>query len=215
MLIALGLEQTAEGIHYRHQLREARAAIADERAANQHEFATTTEMFRFETKRFQTNLAVLQYLQEHPGAAPDTWPGKINWHSYNTNFSTAAWQTAQHLGVTARMSPADVRQLEQLYFALGVVQASGADRLRAITAARRYMASDADPSRLTGTQLADEIELAQALLISQYRFGSDMRILHGRYADFTPSPDTNELRAIVHEPPVTEEELRELEGRNH
>jgi 5-bromo-4-chloroindolyl phosphate hydrolysis protein len=72
LLIALGLEQSAEGIHHWRQLAEARDVIAEERAANQREFATATEMFRRETKRFQTNLAVLQYLQEHPGAGPNT-----------------------------------------------------------------------------------------------------------------------------------------------
>ena len=210
LLIALGLEQSAEGIHHGRQVSEARDAIAEERAANQHQFATTTERFRRETKRFQTNLAVLHYLQQHPGAAPDTWPGDISWHSYNTGFSTAAWQTAQNLGVTARMSPADVRQLEHLYYDLGVVQASNAARLRALSAARRYMASDPDPSQLKGAQLANEIELAEAVVIAHYRFGSDMRNLHSLYPDFTPSPETDELRAIVHEPAMTEEERREL-----
>jgi hypothetical protein len=212
LLIALGLEQAAEGIHHRAQVREAREAIVQERSANQREFANTTEMFRRETKRFQTNLAVLQYLQQHPGAAPNTWPGKISWHCYVTTFSTAAWQAAQNLGVTARMSPADVRQLEHLYYQLGVVQASSAERLRAISAARRYTASDADPSLLTGTQLANEIELAEALVIAHYRFGGGMRNLHSLYPDFAPSPETDELGAIVHEPPMTEEERRELSG---
>jgi hypothetical protein len=210
LLIALGLEQCAEGIHHRREVREARDAIAQERAGNQHEFATTTELFRRETKRFQTNLAVLQYLQQHPGAALDSWPGKINWHCFITTFSTAAWQASQHLGVTARMSPPEVRQLEQLYYQLGVVQASSADRLRAISAARRYTAFDADPSRLTGTQLANEMELAETALIAHYRLGGDMRNLHSRYLDFTPAPDNEELGAIVHEPPLTEEERREL-----
>ena len=214
LLIALGLEQSAEGIHHRRQLGEARDAIAKERAANQREFATTTEMFRRETKRFQANLAVFQYLQQHPGAAPDTRPGQISWHSYITTFSTAAWQSAQQLGVTAGMAPVDVRQLEHLYHALNVVQTSSAERLRAISAARRYTASDADPSRLTATQLANEIELAEALLIAHYRFGGDMRNLHGNYPDFTPSPETDELRALVHEPPMTEEERRELSMGN-
>ena len=210
LLIALGLEQCAEGIHHRSQLREARDAIAQERSGNQQEFATTTELFRRETKRFQMNLAVLQYLQQHPNAPPDSWPGKINWHSYITTFSTAAWQAAQHLGVTARMSQPEVRQLDQLYYQLGVVQASSADRLRAISAARRYMALDADPSRLTPEQLNNEIELAEALLIAHYRLGGDMRNLHSRYSEFTPAPDTDELGAIVHERPLTEEERREL-----
>jgi type II secretory pathway pseudopilin PulG len=212
LLIALGLEQFVEGIHHRREVQEARKAIAEEHTANQREFATATELFRRETKRFQTNLAVLQYLQQHPGAPQDTWPGKINWHNFITTFSTAAWQSAQHLGVTARMSPSDVQQLEHLYDQLRVVQASGADRLRAISAARRYMVSDADPSRLTGPQLTNEIELAEAVLIAHYRFGGDMRNLHSAYPEFAPSPETDELRAIVHEPPMTEEERREIWG---
>src|SRR6476469_4498146 len=204
LLIALGLEQTVEGFHHRAQVREAREAIAQERAANQQAFAKTTELFRRETKRFQMNLAVLQYLQQHPGAAQDSWPGKINWHSYSTSFSSAAWETAQHTGVTERMSPTELRHLESVYHELAVVQASGAERLLAINAVRRYMASDADPSRLTATQLANEIDLAEALLIAHYRFGSDMRNLNRVAPDFAPSPETDELRAIVHEPPMTE-----------
>jgi hypothetical protein len=108
------------------------------------------------------------------------------------------------------MSPAELRQFEQLYHQLGVVQASSADRLRAISAARRYTASDADPSRLTGAQLANEIELAEALLIAHYRLGAEMRNLNHRYADFAPAPETDELGAIVHEPPMTEDQRREL-----
>ena len=76
LLIAIGLEQAVEGIHHRQEVNEAHAAIAQERIENQHEFATTTELFRRETKRFQGNLAVLQYLQQHPGAAPESWRAK-------------------------------------------------------------------------------------------------------------------------------------------
>lgn len=211
LLIAIGLEQAVEAIHHRHEVNEARSALAQERFENQQEFATTTKLFQRETKRFQTNLAVLQYLQQHPGAAPVSWPGKISWHCYITTFSTAAWQAAQHAGVTTRMPPADVRQLEHLYDQLGVVQASSAERLRAISAAPRYTASDADPSRLTAPQLADEIERTEALLITHYRLGGDMRNLHAFYTDFAPSPDNEELGAIVHESPMTPEKQPELD----
>jgi type II secretory pathway pseudopilin PulG len=214
VITALAAQQSVQYFHDRHQLREARDAIAEERAANQHEFATTTALFRRETMRFQTNLAVLQFLQQHPGAARDTWPGKISWHCYITKFATAAWQSAQHLGVTARMGPAEVRQLEILYYQLSGVGAASHERLRAISAARRYTASDSDPSRLTGQQLANEIELAEAVLIAHYRFGGDMRNLHAVYPEFTPSPNTDELGAIVHEAPLTDEERRELSPSN-
>ena len=108
LLIALALEQTAEGFHHRAQVREAREAIAQERAANQQEFARTTELFRRETKRFQMNLAVLQFLQQHPGAAPDSWPGTINWHTYNTSFSSSGTLLWNRIAVDfSKCCPAD------------------------------------------------------------------------------------------------------------
>ena len=210
LLIAIGLEQVVESIHHMHQVRDAREALALEREANRHEFARTTEMFRRETARFQANLAVFQYLQQHPGAPPQTWPGKVNWHNWITDFSATAWQTAQQSGVTALMPQPEVRAAEGLYRNLGIVQASKADRLHAITAARRYMTLDADPSRLTSTQLTEEVDLAEAVLVAHYRFGGDMRNIHSLYGDFAPAPETDELRAIVHEGPATVEEKREL-----
>ncbi len=209
LLIAIGLEQLVESIHRKHQVRDAREAIARERELNQREFARTTELFRLETKRFQTNLAVLEYLQQHPGVLQPAWPGSVNWHTYITTFSTAAWETAQHSAVTALMPQQEVRDAERLYYQLRVVQTSSAERLRAISAARRYTSRDSDPSHLTPAQLADEIMLAESVLIAHYRLGGDMRNLHSVFPDFAPYPENDELGAIVHEPPRSQEESRE------
>lgn len=210
LLIAIGLEQSVEWMHRKHQVRDAREAIAQERELNRRAFAETTEYFRAETKRFQINLAVLEYLQGHPGAPRQAWPGDVNWHSFNTGFSGAAWETAQRSGVTALMPQGEVRDSARLYHFLGVVQASGAERLRAITSARPYTSLDSDPSHLSPQQLAEEVGLAESVLTAHYRFGSEMRNLHACFPDFTPSPNTDELRAIVHEPPLSPEEAREL-----
>jgi hypothetical protein len=210
LLIAIGLEQSAEWLHRKHQVRDAREAIARERELNRREFSRTTELYRLETKRFQMNLAVLDYLQQHPGAPRQAWPGNVNWHAFVTAFSTAAWETAQHSAVTALMPQAEVRDSARLYHFLQVVQTSSAERLRSISAARRYTALDSDPSHLTPSQLADVVTLAGSLLIAHYRLGGDMRNLHTCFPDFTPSPETDELRAIVHEPPLSDEERREL-----
>lgn len=213
LLIAIGLEQSVEWMHRKHQVRDARQAIAQERELNRQEFARTTELFRRETKRFQTNLATLRYLQQHPGAGQEAWPGRVNWHTYITGFSTAAWETAQHSAVTALMPQQEVRDSELLYHQLGVVQTSSAERLRAISAARRYTSFDSDPSHLTPGQVAEEIMLAESVLIAHYRLGGDMRNLHAVFPDFAPYPDDDELGAIVHEPPLTREERLELGKR--
>ncbi len=210
LLIAIGLEQSVEWIHRKHQVRDAREAITREREFNQREFARTTERFRLETKRFQTNLAVLGYLQQHPDVPPQALPGSVGWHTYITEFSTAAWKTAEHSAVTALMPQQEVRDAERLYNLLLLVQTSSAERLHAISNARRYTAVDSDPSHLPASQLADEITLAESVLIAHYRLGSEMRNLHSDFPDFTPYPQTDELRAIVHEPPISDEERHEL-----
>ena len=210
LLISISLEQSVEWLHRRHQVRDARQAIAQEREVNRKEFARTTELFRRETKRFQMNLATLEYLRHQPGAAQVGWPGRVNWHTYITHFSTAAWETAQHSAVTSLMPQQEVRAAEQLYHQLGVVQTSSAERLRAISAARRYTALDSDPSHLSPGQLADETLLAESVLIAHYRLGGDMRNLHSIFADFEPYPDDNELGAIVHEAPLSPAERLEL-----
>lgn len=210
LLVAIGLEQSVEWMHHRQQVAETRRALAEERQQSIEEFARTTRVFRLETARFQTNLAVLKYVEKHPGSRPESWPGAMNWHNYIVSFTDAAWETAQHDNVTALMPQREVRKAERLYFQLGVVQASGGERLRQIELARRYTALDADPSHLSPEDLRDAIHGAEAVLIAHYRLGAGMRNLHANEKDFTPSPNTDELLAIVHEAPKSAEELRAM-----
>lgn len=208
LLIAIGLEQSVEWVHHRRQVVETRRALAEERSHNIERFARQTAFFRHDTVRFQRNLEVLEYVEKHPGSKPGSWPGKINWHSYIGSFSDAAWQTAQHDDVTALMPQDEVRKDQALYMQLSVMQVSDAERTRKLESARRYMALDADPSHMNAQDLQEAIHAAEDVIIAEYRLGSDMRNLHQSFPDFAPSPTTEELLPIVHEPPMTEEELR-------
>jgi arsenate reductase-like glutaredoxin family protein len=93
-----------------------------------------------------------------------------------------------------------VRRADRLYKDLAAEDATQAQRLDAIRQARRYMVVDYDPSHLTPPQLAEAIELAENVLTLQYRLGSEMRNLNSEYPSFTPSPTTEELVDIMHEP---------------
>ena len=201
LLIAVGLEQMVEWLHHRHQVAETREAIHREREDNQRKFARTTALFRLETKQLQTNLADFEYLAKHPGAPASNLPGPISWHTLITAFAYSAWETAQHDNVTALMPQPEVRQNEELYSHLQKVQQSCAERLVAIGEARLYTASDSDASSLTVQQIEKEIRLTQAVIIAHYRMGGDMRNVNLFYPDFTPSPTTEELHALVHESP--------------
>ena len=204
LLIAIGLEQTVEYFHHRRQVAEAREALREERAVNQVDFARDTRIFSIETKRFQTNLNVLLYIQQHPKAHPSDWPGSINWHNNNQTFADSAWTTIQRSSITELLPQAEVRSTDRLYKYLARVDASFANRLAAIRNARVYMVDDFDPAHLTPTQLQDEIQLAKTVLGFHYRLGADMRNLAAVYKDFTPAPQTEELNDIMHEPHLPE-----------
>ena len=199
LLIAVGLEQTIEFFHHRHEVAETREALRSEREANRRMFAEATERFHLETIRFQNDLRTYLYLQQHPGAPVDAWPAKIDYHNFIMSTTSAAWSAAQLGNVLPLLPAAEVRELEALYKQLAVVEASYRDRLWAIRDARRYMTRDGDPSHLAPAQLAEQAVLAENVLAHQFRLGGDMRNLAAVYPDFNPAPKTEELLRIVHE----------------
>jgi hypothetical protein len=79
LLIAVGLEQTVEYFHHRHQVAEMRKALDVERRINASEFGILTEDFHRVIPILQSNIAVYKYLQLHPGAPPEQWPGRLSW----------------------------------------------------------------------------------------------------------------------------------------
>jgi len=200
LLIAIGLEQVVEIIHHHNQVVEARKALRDEQTANEQLFARRTKSFRAETGKYQNNLAVLLFLQKHPGAPSAQWPGTVNWHSLGGRFNDSAWATIERSNVTDLLPQAEVRRADRLYKELAAEDATHAQLLDAIREARRYMVVDYDPSHLTPPQLAEAIALAENVLTVQYRLGTEMRNLNSEYPSFTPAPSTEELVDIMHEP---------------
>jgi hypothetical protein len=204
LLIAIGLEQTVEYFHHRHQIADAREALREERTNDISNFVQDGRIFKNETMRFQTNLNVLLYIQQHPKAKSSDWPGAINWHNNNRTYSNSAWTTIQRSNITELMPQAEVRKADLLYKLLSRVDASRDNRLTAIRNVRVYMVDDFDPAHLTPSQLQDEILLAKTVLAFHYRLGGDMRNLAAVFPDFNPAPTTLELNDIMHEPHLPE-----------
>jgi hypothetical protein len=153
--------------------------------------------------RFQTNLRVLLFIQQHPKAKPSEWPGNINWHNNNRSYSDSAWTTIQRSNVTELMPQGEVRSADHLYKLLSRVDASSANRLAAIRNVRVNMVDDFDPAHLTPAQLQDEILLAKTVL-AFHRLGGDMRNMAAIFPDFNPATATLELNDIMHEPHLPE-----------
>jgi hypothetical protein len=112
LLIAVGLEQTVEWVHHRHQLAEVRAALDQERDLNLHRI----ELNRGLTARMDAYLSEdAKLLQRH--AAGDSGPlaGKLHYDWEIYALSDAAWQTATQSAVLGLM-PDRARELYAYHY---------------------------------------------------------------------------------------------------
>ncbi len=215
LLIAIGLEQTVEYFHHRHQVADTREALRVEREQNHLRLADQTSEFRVRVPIIQTNLAVFHYLRLHPGTAEKDLPGKVNWHNLGSPFIDYVWRTAQQTGVMAFMAQSEVRRNAELYRRLNICTESYAAFRVANTEARAYTVDDANLSHLTPIQIEEQIRLTRILLNRLYRFGSDLRNLSISNPDFVPAPSVEEIGSIVHESAQERRDVEESMKRLH
>ncbi|HWJ36694.1 MAG TPA: hypothetical protein VNR70_15615 [Steroidobacteraceae bacterium] len=206
LCIAVAIQQTVEFVHNGYQLAETRQALRLEREGNYKTLAENTTAWRWGTAELQNNLLVFQYLQQHPGTPQEKLPGVLHWASSNYPFGSVVWDAARQSGVIALMPREEIEANSSLYFFLQKVNDVQYEGTRAIMEARRYDLSDADPSHLSSTQVASEIELAQAALTVQSLRGSLLLNLEQEFPDFPATVTPEELNQIRHTPdrPTTE-----------
>ncbi len=153
LLIAVGLEQTVEHFHHRHQISEARELLRNEREDNRQALIRATKSFRVVSAELQNNLQVLTYLQQHPGTPDEKLPGALVWIWGSPCSESAAWEAAQSSGVTSLMPREEVSETAKLYAQLHRIGDSGRETWLAITDAERYSLIDSRLSDLTPAQI--------------------------------------------------------------
>jgi hypothetical protein len=198
LLIAIGLEQTVEYFHHRHQVAETREALRVERDENIHAFAESVTEFHRQTAALINNIVVLRYIQQHPGTPEARLPGILVWHAIPGGYSDSAWKTAQQSNVTALMPQDEVRQYAALYSHIEDVANSFAVVWPTIVRARLYAVFDPDPTHLTAAQVDEEIALTQAALASHFTRAAVLVQLGGVDPGFSSGPTKDELNSIMH-----------------
>jgi hypothetical protein len=196
LLIAVGLEQTVEYIHHRSQVAETRAALQREHDMNVKLFAVKVEEFRRFTPILQTDLAVFQYLQQHPGAPEKDWPGRLSWYNLTWSHEESAWQTAKQANALELMPQAEVQRDTDLYRRLQQSTDFAAAVRSDVYEARSFTINDPDASHLTPAQLAREIDLVNKALLDQMLGGAAQFNMHKRFAEFS-APTGEELSQIL------------------
>jgi hypothetical protein len=110
LLIAVGLEQTVEAIHHRHQLHLAREAIYEElmhdHAAIQYDVAA----LRTAEQAMRSNAILLQSPQ------PESAPGSALDYTWDLHYlRDDAWQDAKSSGAAGFMAPTERAQVAYVY----------------------------------------------------------------------------------------------------
>ncbi len=198
LLIAVGLEQSVEFLHHRHEVAETREALHAEREANLAAYARSVAEFHRQSASLVNNLTVLHYLQQHPGTTKAQLPGILVWHAIRVNFSESAWRTAQQSNVTALMPQDEVRTYAQLYDRIDSVNKTFDVIWPPLVQARLYGILDADPTHLNSAEIAQEIDLTNSVLLATFTQAAALVQLSGADPGFTPTVGRDDLNSAMH-----------------
>ena len=193
LLIAIGLEQTVEAVHHRHELSQVRRELADEREANRKAMAKEAGYWRWEVVELQNNLVVLQYLQHHPGTPDETLPGALIFSYLKEPHTEAVWDAAKADGAASLMTRDEIAQYEDLYNKLRAVSDSVTPAWEALTEASRYQFTGIRLRELKPAEIAELTTRMEAAMDKQWLLGVNIQNLSAKYPDFGPSLTTAEL----------------------
>lgn len=174
LLIALGLEATVEYAHHRHQVKETRAALAEELEVNKKATLYAQWVVRRERYVYTENLKTLRYVRAHPNTRLNDLPGAIYWTALDIGFERSAWETAKTTGITSYMRREEVAGTDELYTLLQKPVEADREVFHLMERVSAPMVtSDADPTHLSQQQLDKMIEgveeiLAQETMVAVY-----------------------------------------------
>ena len=206
LIIAVGLEQTVEFFHHRYQLKEARRALAVERRVNIVYFGAQTAEFHRLVPQLQADITVLQYLKDHPHAAPDTWPAKFSIASAIYPYHDSAWHSAQNV---LEMMPGQERDANaDLYDRLSRLVAANFDEFASLAAISNSFILSPKLGELSPGQTDRLLELTADALAKLRVSARIQRNLTVNDPDFKPSTTTADELSISPNLPVVPESSR-------
>jgi hypothetical protein len=103
------------------------------------------------------------------------------------------------------MPRAEVQRYSQLYDRLTRLAFRLQSERDALFRARSFTVRDVDPTHLSPTELARQLDLMTDVILMHGTSGVEQRNINGVYPDFAPSPTTDELYQVLHSPPASED----------
>jgi hypothetical protein len=115
LLIAIGLEQTVEWMHRRHEVREVREALKQEREQARRVHALNVAYFCWDRAMLVNDLHIIEYLQQHPGTPEEKLPGVPLWLSYFESLDASAYNNARQTEVLSMLPREEAEADGQFY----------------------------------------------------------------------------------------------------
>ena len=214
LLIAVGLEQTVEWVHRRHEIKETREALLQEREENRRAFPASTADFRLECALLENNLDVLLFLQQHPGTPEEELPGTLQWDLRYVPGTESVWKNAQQTQVLSLLPRHEAEEDADFYRLLEQIDDATQALIPAAISATRYAIVDPNPAHMTPAQVSEEIESTEKAMGLARVWGIRLSNLHGEFADFGPAPTMKEVFSFVARPrsPADQKKLAAVEA---
>ena len=194
LCIAVGLEQTVEWFHHRHQVAETREALRNEMAINQIQIRVATKEWHRFVPILQGDLAVVHFLEQHPGAPAQLWPGAFRLRAFHGGFFDDAWKSAQQSGILSLMPTAESRADADIYLRIDALNKREHEETEALNKLKENTMDDPDISHLGRTQLTREIELLHDCLLAEYEVARGLYNLSAAHPELSLSVPTEEDR---------------------
>ncbi len=193
LLIAVGIEQSVEWMHRRHERQELREALKKEHEENARIYRSNVACYRYDRAVILNNLRILQYLQQHPGTPEEKLPGVPRWNYVYEPVVTSAYGNAQQTQTIGLLPQDEAESLANFYRLLNLSQdATYAAGVKAVGAGD-FAAIDPNPSHLMPAQLQRQMDL----LLEGFKGNTAWAIwlLHIKEAspDLPPGPTKEEI----------------------
>lgn len=200
LLIAIGLEQSVEWVHHRHQVAAIRHDLEIERRMNALRFSIEAKDWRRFTPLLQNNLRAVAWLRTHPGAPASECPCRMTWFVLSFSIKDAAWETARQSPALEYMPRSEVQGLSSFYSRLKLIQVETDARFEGLIRAKLYLQHAPDLQHLTPEQMDKLYDILLEAIGHDAVAAISMRNMSRHYPDFSGAPTNTEIYAIV--PPV-------------
>lgn len=149
LFIALSLEAAVEAMHHRHLVRDARANLQREIAANHMEYAANVR--RLQDNRAQLTRDIDELRQLHGGKSADNH--HLAWHWEWNSYIGAAWRAARDSGAVTYMDPDLISSYSWIYLQQDYVNTTALGIFGEETKAAAALQVAGDPAKLTAAQI--------------------------------------------------------------